>query len=161
VLFALLSFVSGDAFASEAQFLKSLAGDWAGSGMMKRTTASSPIKLDCNFQSKADGAAFSMNGKCLGLLVLSRDVSAQLTTTGDRYVGRYIGPSGGVSGLSGGRNGDAIDLAVRWSKVINGDRSANMTIQRMGTNAIRIRTTDKDPASGEQVITSEINLRRK
>lgn len=153
--------VAGNACASEAPFLMSLAGDWSGAGMMKRTTASSPIKLDCSFQSTANGEALSMNGKCRGLLVVSRAVSAQLTAKGNRYAGSYIGPSGGVSALSGGRNGDAINLSVRWSRVINGDRNADMLIQRVGANAIRIRTTDRDPASGRQVVTSEINLRRR
>lgn len=152
--------LAGGAAASEAPFLKSLAGEWTGTGMMKRTTNSSPINLDCSFQSTANGEALSMNGKCRGLLVVSRAVSAELTATGSGYTGRYIGPSGGVSNLNGGRKGDAIDLAVRWSKVINGDRSANMTIQRVGTNAIRITTVDRDPGSGRQVVTSEINLRR-
>ncbi len=158
---AISMLAAGGASASEAPFLTSLAGDWSGAGMMKRTTGSSPIKLDCSFQSKADGEALSMNGKCRGLLVVSRAVSAQLTAKGNRYAGRYIGPSGGVSALNGGRKGDAINLSVRWSRIINGDRNADMVIQRIGENAIRIRTTDRDPASGQQVITSEINLTRR
>lgn len=159
---AVAAFLVGasNAGATEAPFLKSLAGEWAGGGMMKRTTSSSPINLDCNFHSKSDGEAFSMTGICRGMIVLQREVSAQLTATGNQYAGRYIGPSGGVSNLSGGRSGDAINLAVRWSKLINGDRSANMTIQRVGDNSIRIRTVDRDPESGQQVVTSEITLRR-
>jgi hypothetical protein len=159
---ALAAFLAGvtNAGANEAPFLKTLAGQWAGGGMMKRTTSSSPINLDCSFQSKSNGEALSMTGICRGMIVLSREVSAQLTAAGNQYAGRYIGPSGGVSALSGGRSGDAINLAVRWSKLINGDRSANMTIQRVGDNSIRIRTVDRDPESGRQVVTSEINLRR-
>lgn len=156
----LFAFTAGNAAANEVPFLKSLAGEWTGGGMMKRTTSSSPISLDCSFKSKVEGEAFSMNGKCRGLLVLSRAVSAQLTATGSRYAGEYTGPSGGVSNLSGSRSGDAVNLAVRWSKIINGDRSASMTIQRVGTNSIRIRTVDRDPESGRQVVTSEIKLRR-
>jgi hypothetical protein len=157
---AISMLMASNALATEAPFLTSLAGSWSGAGMMKRTTGSSPIKLDCSFQSTAKGEALSMNGKCRGLLVVSRAVSAQLTANGNRYAGRYIGPSGGVSALNGGRSGDAINLSVRWSRIINGDRNADMVIQRVGANAIRIRTTDRDPASGQQVITSEINLRR-
>ncbi len=36
----------------------------------------------------------------------------------------------------------------------------SMTIQRVDTDAIRIRTVDMDPASGQQVVTSDLNLRR-
>ncbi|KQV65250.1 hypothetical protein [Rhizobium sp. Root1220] len=148
------------AAADEGPFLKSLAGEWTGGGMMKRSTSSSPINLNCSFQSKANGEVFSMNGTCRGMIVVSREVSAQLTATDNQYAGSYIGPSGGVSGLQGKRSGDAINLAVRWSRIINGDRSANMTIQRVNANTIRIQTIDKDPTSGERVITSELNLRR-
>ncbi len=157
---ALFWLVTGFAYADEAPFLQSLAGDWTGGGMMKRTTSSSPINLSCNFTSQANGEALSMKGTCRGMIVITRPVSADITVTGTQYAGRYVGPSGGVSGLQGSRRGDAINLAVRWSKVINGDRSANMTIQRVDANAIRIRTVDKDPASGQQVVTSEINLQR-
>ncbi len=160
LLFLAIAFPEVVFAANEAPFLQSLAGDWTGGGMMKRTTASSPINLRCNFQSKADGQALSMNGTCKGLLVVSRAVSANIAVTGTRYAGKYIGPSGGVSSLNGGRSGDAINLAVTWSKLINGDRTASMTIQRLGNDAIRIRTIDKDPDSGQQVVTSELNLKR-
>ncbi len=160
-LCALIVCTAGGATANEAPFLKSLAGSWTGSGMMKRTTASSPINLNCSFQSKANGEALSMDGKCTGMLVFSRAVSAQLTAKSGSYAGRYIGPSGRVSSLKGARRGDAFELAVTWSRIVNGDRVATMTIRRSGANALRIRTVDKDPASGKQVVTSEINLLRK
>ncbi|OWW00247.1 hypothetical protein [Rhizobium sp. R693] len=157
---ALLYLVSAAAYADEAPFLQSLAGDWTGGGMMKRTIASSPINLSCSFKTQANGEALSMKGTCRGMIVITRPVSANIKVSGTQYAGSYVGPSGGVSGLHGSRRGDAINLAVRWSKVINGDRSANMTIQRVDANAIRIRTVDEDPASGQQVVTSEINLQR-
>ncbi|MBB3319327.1 MULTISPECIES: hypothetical protein [unclassified Rhizobium] len=152
--------ITAAAFADETPFLQSLAGDWIGGGMMKRSTSSSPINLDCNFKTQASGVALSMKGTCRGMIVVTRAVSANIKANGTQYAGTYIGPSGGVSGLQGRRNGDAINLAVHWSRIINGDRSATMTIQRVDDNAIRIRTVDKDPASGQQVVTSEINLRR-
>ncbi|WP_028745867.1 hypothetical protein [Rhizobium mesoamericanum] len=152
--------VTGAAYADEAPFLQSLAGDWSGGGMMKRTTSSSPINLSCNFKTEASGEALSMKGMCRGMIVITRAVSANIKVSGIQYSGNYIGPSGGVSGLRGTRSGDAINLAVHWSKMINGDRSASMTIQRVDANAIRIRTVDMDPASGQQVVTSDLNLRR-
>lgn len=147
--------------ANEEPFLKTLAGDWTGHGSMKRTTSSSPINLDCSFKSRATGQELSMNGTCRGLIVVSKAVSAEIKTTGSRYAGRYIGTSGGVSALSGSRAGNAIKLDVRWSKIINGDRNANMTIQRVDDNSIRITTVDRDPQSGKQVVTSQIDLDRR
>ena len=58
--------VTGAAYADEAPFLQSLAGDWTGGGMMKRTTSSSPINLNCNFKTEASGEALSMQGICRG-----------------------------------------------------------------------------------------------
>ena len=63
---ALFWLVTGFAYADEAPFLQSLAGDWTGGGMMKRTTSSSPINLSCNFTSQASGEALSMKGTCRG-----------------------------------------------------------------------------------------------
>ncbi|MBZ9792011.1 hypothetical protein K9B32_18075 [Rhizobium sp. 3T7] len=157
---ALFWVMTGAAYADEAPFLQSLAGDWTGGGMMKRTTSSSPINLNCNIKTEASGEALSMQGICRGMIVVTRAVSANIKVNGAHYAGSYIGPAGGVSGLRGTRSGDAINLAVRWSKVINGDRSASMTIQRVDDNAIRIRTVDMDPSSGQQVVTSDLNLRR-
>lgn len=157
---ALFWMVTGGAYADEAPFLQSLVGDWRGGGMMKRTTSSSPVNLSCTFKTEASGEALSMKGICRGMIVVTRAVSANIKANGAQYAGSYVGPSGGVSGLRGTRNGDAINLAVHWSKVINGDRSASMTIQRVDADAIRIRTVDMDPASGQQVVTSDLNLRR-
>ena len=157
---ALLWMVTGATYADEAPFLQSLAGDWRGAGMMKRTTSSPPVNLSCNFKTEASGEALSMKGICRGMIVITREVSANIKVSGMQYAGSYVGPSGGVSGLRGTRSGDAINLAVHWSKVINGDRNASMTIQRVDSNAIQIRTVDKDPASGQQVVTSELNLQR-
>ncbi|MBB3289319.1 hypothetical protein [Rhizobium sp. BK284] len=101
-----------------------------------------------------------MRGNCRGLLIISRAISAQLTARGNRYSGTYTGPSGATSQLSGSRQGDVINLAVNWARLVNGDRNANMIIRRQGSGQLTLRTIDKDPTSGQSIITSEINLRR-
>jgi hypothetical protein len=92
--------------------------------------------------------------------VINRAISADLTARGTRYSGTYVGPSGAPSQLSGSRQGDVINLAVRWARLINGDRNANMTISKRGNSQLSIQTVDRDPASGKTVVTSEISLRR-
>ncbi len=67
----------------------------------------------------------------------------------------------GVAGLNGKRLGNAIKLAIHWAKEVNGDRSARMTIEKIGSKGMRLNTVDTDrPKSGKSVVTGQINLRR-
>ncbi|MBB5574741.1 MULTISPECIES: hypothetical protein [Rhizobium] len=148
------------AAADESNFLQSLQGKWTGKGTVIRRIGTSPINVACTFALTATGPSLSMRGNCRGMLVVSRAISADLKVNGARYSGVYVGPSGGRSGLSGKRQGNTIDLAVRWAKEVNGDRTANMTIQEVGGNSLNLRTIDRDPGTGKSIITSEIALRR-
>jgi hypothetical protein len=161
-LFAILAglCVAAPAAADEAGFLQPLSGNWTGTGKVTRKIGSSPINVSCKFNITAPGASISMRGNCRGLLVINRAISADLTARGTRYSGTYVGPSGAPSQLSGSRQGDVINLAVRWARLINGDRNANMTISKRGNSQLSIQTVDRDPASGKTVVTSEISLRR-
>ena len=154
------SLVSGTAMADEAPFLASLKGSWTGKGTVTTRIGGSPTNVSCSFDSSARGASLAMNGTCRGFVVVQRAISANLKADGARYSGTYLGPSGKPSSLSGSRQGDAISLDVRWAREINGDRAANMTIQKVGSNGLRLRTTDKDPSTGKTVVTSDINLTR-
>ncbi|MDX3925726.1 MAG: hypothetical protein QHC90_07940 [Shinella sp.] len=158
---AFLLLTAGPAFADEASFLESIAGNWSGRGTVKLRIDRSPINVNCNLGSQANGPALSMSGTCRGLVVVSRSISADLRARGTRYSGTYVGPQGGRSALSGSRRGNTINLAVRWAKEVNGDHSATMTIRKTGDNRLTLTTIDKDPATGRSVVTSEINLRRR
>lgn len=152
--------VAGPATADEAGFLQPLSGNWTGTGKVIRKIGSSPINVSCKFSINSPGSSISMRGNCRGLLVINRAISADLTARGAKYSGTYVGPSGAPSQLSGSRRGDVINLAVRWARLINGDRNASMTISKRGNSQLLIQTIDKDPASGKSVTTSEISLRR-
>jgi hypothetical protein len=156
-----LVLAAGTASADDTAFLKSLEGSWTGKGMVKTSTQARPVNVTCNFSSRANGSSLSMQGNCRGLLVVSRAISADLKASGTRYSGIYVGPAGGRSGLNGSRNGNTINLAVHWAKPVNGDRSAEMRIQKLGNSGMKLMTIDRDPGSGQQVTTSEINLQRK
>ena len=155
-----LLLLPGAASAQEASFLHSLQGDWSGTGSVRPRISASPINVSCSFALQADGSALSMNGACRGLLVVRRAIGADLQASGSRYRGTYVGPAGIPSALSGSRQGNAINLSVRWGREVNGDRRADMTIRKVGNTGLTLTTTDRDPATGQQVVTSEINLRR-
>ncbi len=160
-LAAMTTSLAGGAEADEGAFLKSLQGRWSGEGTVRIRTHMSPVNVSCNFDSQSKGMALSMEGVCRGLILISRSIDAQLKASGTKYSGSYLGPRGGRAGLSGSRRGDAINLTIRWAKEVNGDRSANLTVQKVGANGMRLTTVDVDPASGNKVVTSEINLHRK
>ncbi len=49
-----------------------------------------------------------------------------------------------TSTRNGSRSGNAINLAIRWAKLVNGDRSAQLTVQKKGVNGILLTVTDRD-----------------
>jgi hypothetical protein len=148
------------AHAADAEFLKSLDGDWAGKGSVKPEADSSPISVNCKFASDTTDTSMSLDGKCTGLVVVSRAIGADIKTDGESYKGTYIGSSTGPAGLAGKRSGNALNLGIRWAKEVNGDRAARLRLEKVGDNGMRLTTTDTDPATGKSVVISEINLRR-
>ena len=148
------------AHANDGEFLGSLEGNWAGKGTVKVRTNSDPINVNCTLSTDTSDTSLSLDGKCRGLVIVSRAISADLTASGTSYKGSYTGAGTGVAGLSGTRSGDAINLGIRWAKEVNGDRTAQMTVEKVGENGLRLTTVDEDPTSGERVVTSRIDLRR-
>lgn len=147
--------------ASEEQFLSSLKGQYEGKGQVRLRTNRGPISVSCSFRSTATPTALSLDGKCRGLVVVSRTVKAELTTKAGAYKGSYIGAGSGPATLAGRRNGNALNLTIRWAKEINGDRLAQLSVAKTGTRGLTLTTTDSDPASGKAVVTSKIILQRK
>ncbi|HVK91650.1 MAG TPA: hypothetical protein VM468_09675 [Mycoplana sp.] len=159
-LLLLLLWAGRPAMADESAFLQSLVGTWSGKGTVIMRIGKPAINVNCSLNSTAEAASVAMKGTCRGLLVVSRKISAELNAKGASYSGIYVGPSGGRSALSGNRRGDSINLSVRWSKDVNGDRTARMMIQRVGADGLRLRTVDRDLATGKSIATSDILLRR-
>jgi hypothetical protein len=94
------------------------------------------------------------------MVVVTRAISADLKANGQRYTGSYVGAGTGTAGLSGARKGSAINLGISWAREVNGDRQARMTVQKVGDNGMKLTTVDVDPATGKNVVTSQIDLRR-
>lgn len=163
LLFATLLSITGlaaGANASDADFLNSLAGDWSGSGMVLTRIGGTKVNVSCNLKSDTSATTVAMNGSCRGLAVITRSFTARVKAAGQRYTGNYTGPSGQPSRLVGSRKGDALNFDVTWPRITNGDRSANMMIEKLGQNGLRLQTVDRDLASGRSVVTSRIDLQR-
>jgi hypothetical protein len=148
------------AHADETVFLESLQGSWSGKGTVKVRTNSRTMNVACSFTSNTTANSLSLNGRCKSLAVFSRAISADLKSDGSAYSGSYVGAGTGTAGLGGKRKGDAINLGITWAKPVNGDRRAQMTIEKIGDSGMRLTTVDKDPKTGKAVVTSQINLHR-
>ena len=160
LLAASIAFAPSVVAASESDFLTSLEGNWTGTGTVKVRADASPVSISCKFNSDAAASSLALNGNCRGLFMFSRAVSANLKANGSSYKGSYLGAGSGKAGLQGRRNGNAINLTIRWAKEVNGDRDARLVVEKKGSNGMQLTTVDKDPTTGKEVITSQINLRR-
>ncbi len=148
------------AHASEADFLKSIEGKWNGGGTVLRNLGGESVNVTCSMESDADASSYAMDGSCRALVVVTRGFNAKVKVSGNSYSGTYVGVSGKPSSLAGTRKGDTIAFDVTWANETYGDRVATMTIQKIGTNGLRIRTIDRDPSSGKTVITTDLEMRR-
>ena len=148
------------AVASEEQFLSSLEGKYEGKGQVRLRTNRGPITVTCSFRSTATDTTLSLKGKCRGLVVVSRSIDAELARRGSSYKGSYIGAGSGPATLSGKRNGNSLNLTIQWAKEINGDRSAKLSVAKSGSRGLTLTTTDRDPGTGNAVVTSKIVLKR-
>jgi len=152
--------LAGVAHAQEAGFFTSLEGNWSGRGSVRLTADSSPLNVSCRFKSDTTPSSMELDGRCTGLLVVSRNIGAVIKGSGGRYSGVYRGSRTGPAALSGRQSGDALNLAIRWAANVNGDRSAQLRLEKVGANGMRLTTVDNDPDTGETVVISRIDLRR-
>jgi len=154
-----LSF-GGFAHADDAEFLRSLDGNWSGSGSVKSTADSSPVSVSCEFSSDTTDSSMSLDGSCTGLVIISRSIGADLKANGKSYTGTYVGSRTGPAALAGKRSGNALNLGIRWARNVNGDQTAQLKLERIGNNGMRLTTLDNDPDTGKRIVISRIDLRR-
>ena len=153
-------FAATAAHADESRFLHSLQGKFAGTGTVRIRTNLPVTNISCTFTSDATVNSLSLDGNCRALLIMSREIRADLKVSGSTYTGTYIGSRSGPAGLSGTRVGDAINLDIHWAKIVNGDRDAQLTVEKTGPDEMRMTVTDMDPKTGKMVVTSRIDLKR-
>ncbi|RWM29294.1 hypothetical protein [Mesorhizobium sp.] len=149
-----------DARADDADFLRSFQGSFAGDGTFKVSASAPTVNISCTFKSGATSTSLSLDGKCRGLILMTRAISADLKANGAGYTGVYVGSRTGPAQLNGSREGNALNLGIRWAKEVNGDRKAQLTVEKTGRDGMRLTVTDTDPKTGKTMVTSRIDLRR-
>ncbi len=155
--FLSLSVLSIPAQAATDDFFSGLSGQWSGSG---KAYLAKLGDVSANCQLMVDGAtsAVSMAGKC-GLLIFRQSLSLNLKGSGSRVSGTYTGSKTGPAQLTGVVKGNRLVLAVAWNGPVNGDRAAQMVLQRSGENGFELTVIDK--VDGETRNTSRFSFRRK
>ncbi|MDX8516376.1 hypothetical protein [Mesorhizobium captivum] len=160
VLAGCLTATVADARADDADFLRSFQGSFAGNGTLKVSANAPTVNISCTFKSGATSTSLSLDGKCRGLILMTRAISADLEASGAGYTGVYIGSRTGPARLNGRRSGNALNLGIRWAKEVNGDRKAQLTVEKTGGDSMRLTVTDTDPKTGKTMVTSRIDLQR-
>lgn len=146
--------------AAEPGFFASMAGKWSGKGSFRVNTKAPAVSVSCSFAADASAATLTLDGNCRGMVLVSRSIGVRLKADGQRYGGTYIGSRTGPAALSGRRRGDVLNLGIRWAKPVNGDRDAEMRVEKLGQNAMRIVTIDRDATTGKSVVTAQVDLKR-
>ena len=77
----------------------------------------------------------------------------------DSYGGTYKGEMDGLAQLSGKRKGDGVEFQVAWPEVLNGDRSATMTISSSG-DVMHLRMNDRTSADGPVAVMWDLTFRK-
>ena len=155
---ALVSVTSGASAAGEQAFIELFGGSWAGSATVIEHSV--PMHVTCQVAGRPATNHITIEGNC-SLAIFSVRIAADITYDpgAHRYSGTYIGAEVGPARVSGRRNGNVLDLAVTWPRVINGDAKARMTIENDGGGGLRITTFDNVVVGGPEEWTSDADLR--
>lgn len=160
-LAVLATAVAGGAFAQGAHYLARYDGGWSGGGSVKVEQLPTAANVNCSVQGTRSGeTAFALQGTCRSMLIMSREIGAQLQidpATG-AYTGTYTGSGSGPARLAGVRQGDTLDLKVTWGKVIYDDNKARMLIRNTGDDTFRMQVIEK--IDGSDVIVSDLSFQR-
>ena len=147
--------------ASDEGFDPKMSGRWVGGGdVLVRIDGKSPFKVKCEVDVNATEAKFNLGGEC-GALFMKRPFNVVLERTADGVEGTYDAKlRTGQATLEGPYAPDAIELDITWGGEVNGDTSATMTIERPEPDSLRVQVVDRDPATGDDVVTSDLTLTR-
>jgi hypothetical protein len=145
------------AHAASNTFFNNLSGSWSGSGKAYLSKYGE-ISAKCRVAITGAETRVAMNGSC-GMLVFQRALGLSIRNAGgNRYVGTYTGSSTGPAKLEGALRGDRLVMTIKWGGLVNGDRTAQMVLQRTGPNSFA--QTVNDRVEGKSRSTSRFSFVR-
>ena len=128
--------------AAPTTFFDNLSGSWSGSGKAY-VTKYGDISANCRIAISGAENTVAMNGSC-GMLVFRQALGLSIRNAGgNRYVGTYTGSKTGPAKLEGTLRGDRLVMNIKWGGLVNGDRTAQMVLERTGPNSFAQIVNDR------------------
>jgi hypothetical protein len=148
--------------SEQTDFMDSFAGQWSGGGPYKRTARTPAVNIKCTLNGARSGNRIKVGGTCRAAIVIKRTIAMDVTydPSSDAYRGTYKGEMDGLAELSGKRQGDSVTFQVAWPEVLNGDRSATMTIGTDGDGTMHLRMSDRSSPDGPVGIMWDLTFRK-
>lgn len=128
--------------AAPSNFFDNLTGSWSGSGKAY-VTKYGEISANCRVAINGTDTKVAMNGSC-GMLVFRQALGLSIRNAGgNNYVGTYTGSKTGPAKLVGTLQGHRLVMTIKWGGLVNGDRTAQMVLERTGPNSFAQTVNDK------------------
>ncbi len=128
--------------AAPNTFFSNLSGSWSGSGEAY-VTKYGDISANCQVAITGAETRVSMNGSC-GKLVFRQALGLSIRNAeGNKYVGTYTGSRTGPATLTGTLRGNRLVMTIKWGGLVNGDRTAQMVLERTGPDSFAQTVNDK------------------
>ena len=158
VVTALCSALSiSNAQAASNSFFNDLSGIWSGSGKAYLAKYGE-ISAKCRVAITGAETKVAMSGSC-GMLVFQQALGLSIRNAGgNRYVGTYTGSKTGPAQLDGTLRGDRLVMKIKWGGLVNGDRTAQMVLERTGPDSLAQTVNDK--VAGKNRSTSHFTFKR-
>jgi len=146
------------AHAAPNSFFDDLSGSWSGSGQAYLTKFGD-VSANCRLAVTGAETQIAMNGSC-GMLVFRQALGLTIKNAGgNRYIGTYTGSKTGPAKLEGTLQGDRLVMSIKWGGLVNGDRTAQMVLERTGPNSFA--QTVNDEVAGKNRSTSSFAFKRR
>ena len=144
--------------AAPKAFFDNLSGSWSGSGKAYLSKYGE-VSANCRVAIAGTETRVAMTGSC-GMLVFRRALGLSIRNAGgNRYVGTYTGSTTGPARLDGTLRGDRLVMTIKWGELVNGDRTAQMVLERTGPNSFA--QTVNDTVEGKSRSTSSFAFKRR
>ena len=144
--------------AAPNKFFDNLSGSWSGSGKAY-VTKYGDISANCRVAVQGADNQVAMNGSC-GMLVFRQALGLSIRNAGgNKYVGSYTGSKTGPAKLEGTLRGDSLVMNIKWGGLVNGDRTAQMVLQRTGPDSFTQIVNDS--VGGKSRSTSNFSFKRR
>jgi hypothetical protein len=145
------------AIAAPTSFFDDLSGSWSGSGQAYLKEMGE-VSANCRLAVTGAETRVAMKGSC-GIFAFRQLLGLTIKNAGgNKYVGTFTGSKSGPAMLRGTLQGDRLIMNITWGGLVNGDRTAQMVLERTGPNSFAQTVLDR--VAGKTRRTSNFSFKR-